>query len=57
MASLAMLFSWEILKEQNTRVFQNKYSTSPIMLEKIKTEARLWFLARAKALSIIMLRE
>ena len=57
MASLAMLVSWEIWLERNARVFRNKSSTSIMLIEKIKNEAAMWCLARAKALSNVMPRE
>jgi hypothetical protein len=56
-ASLAMLISWEIWKERNARVFRNTFSTLKAVLGKIKVEARLWSLAGAKALSVLMPRE
>jgi hypothetical protein len=57
MASLAMLISWEIWNERNARVFQQYFSTSDMVINRIKDEARLWCLAGAKALCNIMPRE
>jgi hypothetical protein len=55
--SLTMLISWEIRKERNARVFCNTFSDSMVVLENTKTEATLWSLAGAKALSVVMARE
>jgi hypothetical protein len=57
MASIAMLVSWEICKERNARIFQNSFSTSAMIVQKIKEEATLWSLAGAKAVSILLPRE
>jgi predicted negative regulator of RcsB-dependent stress response len=57
MASLAMLISWEIWNERNARVFRQYFSTSDMVINRIKDEAWLWCLAGAKALCNIMLRE
>ena len=57
LASLAMLVSWELWKERNARVFRNQSSTMEMVANKIKDETRLWSLAGAKALSVLMPRE
>jgi hypothetical protein len=57
MASLAILVSWEISKEQNARIFENNISTLNTIVAKVKEEVALWSLAEAKAISIIMPRE
>lgn len=50
-------FFWEIWKERNARVIRNQYSTFAMVLPKIKDEALMWYLAGAKALTILMSRE
>jgi hypothetical protein len=57
MASLALLISWEIWKERNARIFRHHFSTSGMVITRIKDEARLWCLAGAKALCVFMPRE
>jgi hypothetical protein len=57
LASFMILISWEVWKERNTRVFNNKATTAPMLVAKIKDEIALWSLAGAKALSNIMPRE
>jgi hypothetical protein len=57
MASIAMLVSWEICKERNARIFQNSFSTSAMIVQKMKEDATLWSLAGAKAISILLPRE
>jgi hypothetical protein len=57
MASMAMLISWEIWNERNARIFRHHFSTTTLISNKIKEEARLWCLAGAKALCNIMPRE
>jgi hypothetical protein len=54
LATLTMLTVWEIWNERNARVFRNKQSPSFVILDRIKTEARLWVLAGAKKLGSIM---
>jgi hypothetical protein len=54
LASLTLLVSWEIWNERNSRVFKKKHSPSFVMLDKIKTEARLWVTAGAKNLGSLM---
>ena len=54
MTSLAMLVSWEIWQERNARVFRNVASTAQMVIMKIKSETRMWSLARAKALSYVI---
>jgi hypothetical protein len=57
MASLAILISLEILKERNTRVFQNHFLTVNMVATRIKDEAAMWSLAGTKALTIVIPRE
>ena len=57
MMSLAMLVSWEIWKERNARVFRHHSSTNAMVVTRIKDEAIMWGLARAKAVSNVMPRE
>jgi hypothetical protein len=54
LATLTLLTVWEIWQERNARVFHNKLSPSFVLLDKIKNEARLWVLAGAKDLGILM---
>jgi hypothetical protein len=54
MASLAMLIPWEIWKESNVCAFWNNTSTLTMIIAKIKEEVKLWSLARARALSIVI---
>ena len=57
MASVTMLISWTIWKERNARVFNNKSAPPTVLLDIIKSEARLWVTAGAKHLSVVMLGE
>jgi hypothetical protein len=43
--------------ERNARVFRKKLLPMYVILDKIKCEARLWVLAGAKRLDILMLGE
>jgi hypothetical protein len=54
LGSIAMLISWELWNERNTRIFRNNVSTSSTIVNKIKEERDLWSLAGAKAVSIMM---
>jgi hypothetical protein len=49
-----MLVSWTIWKEQNARVFNNKAAPPTILLEIIKSKAKLWSSAGAKHLSFVI---
>jgi hypothetical protein len=53
-ASLTLLISWEIWCERNARVFRKKNAPSMVVLDKVKSEARLWVLAGAKRLGTLM---
>ena len=57
MASLTLLVVWEIWNERNARVFNKKFASPVVILEKIKREARMWVTAGAKHLGEIMPRE
>ena len=57
MASLLMLISWELWKERNARIFRNVSTPSMIIVDKILEEARLWVLAGAKCLEVILPRK
>ena len=57
MASLTMLTSWTIWNERNARVFRQKSAPTTVVLNIIKTEARLWVSAGAKHLSHVILGE
>jgi hypothetical protein len=54
LSSLTLLIVCEIWKEHNAMVFRKKLSPTFVILEKIKCEARLWVLAGAKRLGIII---
>jgi hypothetical protein len=54
LASITMLVSWTIWKEQNARVFNNKAAPTSVLLEIIKND---WIVAGAKQLSVILLGE
>jgi hypothetical protein len=54
MASLAMLVSWKIWKERNTRVFRDKFATIDMLVLRMKEEMALWCLAGGKAVSNAM---
>jgi hypothetical protein len=54
LASLIMLVSWIIWNERNARVFNNKSTPTTILLDIIKTEAKLWVDAGAKCLSFVI---
>jgi hypothetical protein len=53
-SSVTLLVAWELWTEHNARIFNNKYATMAVNLEKIKREARLWVIAGAKHLGKIM---
>jgi hypothetical protein len=54
LATLTLLTVWEIWQERNARVFRKKLAPTFIILDKIKSEARLWILAGAKGLGDLM---
>jgi hypothetical protein len=47
----------EIWKERNARIFRSAFSTSRMIINKIKDEVALWGLTGAKAVSNVMMRE
>ena len=49
-----MLISWEVWKERNNRVFNQKETPPNRLLEKVKTEATFWAAAGAKNLASII---
>jgi hypothetical protein len=53
-ASLAMLMLWEVWKDRNNRVFNNKRAPSQVVFDRVKNEARLWVIAGAKNLGYLM---
>jgi hypothetical protein len=57
LASITMLVSWTIWKEQNARVFNSKTAPTSVLLETIKDDVRLWIAAGAKHLSVVLLGE
>ena len=54
MHTAIILISWEIWKERNARVFNNKFTMPSILFQRIKTEGRIWILAGAKNLAEII---
>jgi hypothetical protein len=52
-----MLIIWEVWSERNDRVFKSKQAPTQIVFDRIKKEARLWALAGAKKLGLLMPRE
>ena len=46
--SAIILITWELCKERNARVFNNKFTMPSSLLDKIKVEGRNWVLAGAK---------
>ena len=56
-STLALLVTWELWTERNARVFKHKSTPPPVIFDRIKKEARLWVLAGAKRLGILMPRE
>ena len=57
MASLTRLVTWEIWNERNARVFNKKFTSPVVILDRVKREARMWVSAGAKCLGEIMPRE
>jgi hypothetical protein len=49
--SAVLLISWEIWKERNERVFNNKSSLPSVVMHKIREEGKDWILAGAKCLA------
>jgi hypothetical protein len=49
-----MLISWEIWKERNERVFNNKSSLPSVIMHKIREEGKNWILAGAKGLGELL---
>ena len=53
--SAIVLLTWEIWKERNARIFNNKSLTPPELMQKIKEEGRNWILAGNKYLGEIII--
>ena len=51
MKTAVILITWEIWKERNARIFNNKYTTPSATFQRIKTESKNWILAGAKMLA------
>jgi hypothetical protein len=49
-----MLISWEIWKDRNERVFNNKSSLPSAIMHKIREEGKDWVLAGAKGLAVLL---
>jgi hypothetical protein len=54
LASLTLLTVWEIWKKRNARVLNNKHSSTFVIIDKIKSEARLWVIVGAKDLGSLL---
>jgi hypothetical protein len=54
LASLTLLTVWEIWQERNAHIFQQKLSPTFAIVDKIKSDARLWVLAGAIKLGDLM---
>jgi hypothetical protein len=57
MASLLMLVAWEIWNERNARTFKNKSTLPTIIFDRIKSQARIWVVAGAKHLGLLIAGE
>jgi hypothetical protein len=51
--STIILITWEIWKERNARVFNNKSSMASALLQRIKDESENWIMAGTKHLADI----
>jgi hypothetical protein len=51
--SLALLISWELWKERNSRIFNRSESPITTLVSKIKEEFSLWLSAGAKCLATL----
>jgi hypothetical protein len=49
-----MLITWEIWKERNERVFNNKSSLPSVVMHKIREEGKDWILAGAKKVAELL---
>jgi hypothetical protein len=54
LASLTLLIVWELWQERNARIFHHKLAPTFVIVDRIKSEARLWVLARAKKLGDLL---
>lgn len=54
MRSMAILVMWELWKERNARIFQQKLRSEPPLFSWIQDEARNWTMAGAKPLAQII---
>jgi hypothetical protein len=54
LASLILLVVWELWQEQNARIFHHKLAPTFVIVDRIKSEARLWVLAGAKKLGELL---
>ena len=48
--TIPILTIWEIWKERNARIFNNRAAAPQELIAKIKEEGRTWFLAGSKCL-------
>ena len=51
--SAITLIAWELWKERNERVFNNKAIMPSALMQKIKDESKNWILAGAKQLDLL----
>ena len=49
-----ILIIWEIWKERNARVFDNKFTMSSMLFQRIRDEGKNWILIRATKLAEII---
>jgi hypothetical protein len=49
--SAIILITWEIWKERNARVFNNKASMPAALMQRIKDESKNWIMEGAKHLA------
>jgi hypothetical protein len=54
LASLILLVVWELWQERNVRIFHHKLAPTFVIVDRIKSEARLWVLAGAKKLGELL---
>ena len=52
--SANILVTWEIWKERNARIFNNRSTTPLVLFQKLKDEGKNWILAGAKHLAEIV---
>ena len=51
MQTAIILITWEIWKERNAWVFNNKFTMLSVLFQRIKSKSKNWILAGAKKLA------